>query len=205
MFISTKDTYKTVLKPHEGEVFKDRGSRFFGYAIPVNSEDEVKLAISELKSKHHKARHWCYAYRIGKEKIQFRANDDGEPSNSAGQPILGQLVSFDVTNTLVVVVRYFGGVKLGVGGLIQAYREGAKLALEKAEIVERTIDVAINLQFEYADLNKVMRIIKETNVDLIQQQMEMQCHFKIAVRKNEVENVIRRIEELRVVTFKKEE
>ena len=125
-----KDTYKTIDSSFEGEIFKDRGSKFIGYCFPILNEDEVKPLIENLKKQHHNARHWCYAWQIGTNKVRYRANDDGEPSNSAGQPIYGQIQSFDVTNILVVVVRYFGGTKLGVGGLINAYRKGAQLALD---------------------------------------------------------------------------
>ena len=135
-----KDTYKTILKPGKETLFKERGSKFFGYAFPVKTEDEVKDYIEELKKKHHTARHFCYAWQLGKSYDSYRANDDGEPSNSAGMPIYGQLQAFDVTNVLVVSVRYFGGTKLGVGGLIQAYKTSAQLALEASKIVKRTID-----------------------------------------------------------------
>jgi len=134
-----KDTYKTISKPSEEVLFKEKNSKFFGYAFPITTEDEAKTHIEELKKKHHQARHWCYAWQTGKEEneLHFRANDDGEPSNSAGMPIYGQIQSFDVTDILVVVVRYFGGVKLGVGGLIQAYKTAAQLALENSRIVEQ--------------------------------------------------------------------
>ena len=131
-----KDTYNTILKPTEEVLFKDKNSKFFGYAYPVTTEDEVKNQLAILKKQHHSARHWCYAYQIGTEIIVYRANDDGEPNNSAGQPIYGQIQSFEITNILIVVVRYFGGVKLGVGGLINAYRTAAQLALENAKIIE---------------------------------------------------------------------
>ena len=125
-----KDTYKTIDKPFKGELFKDRGSKFYGYAYPITSEDEVKPIIEKLKKEHHTARHWCYAWQLGTTKIRYSANDDGEPSNSAGPPIYGQIQAFDVTNILVVVVRYFGGTKLGVGGLMNANKTGSKLVLE---------------------------------------------------------------------------
>ncbi|MCB0451221.1 MAG: YigZ family protein, partial [Confluentibacter sp.] len=134
-----KDTYKTITIPSEEVLFKDKNSKFFGYAFPVSQEEEIKMHLEQLKKKHFSARHWCYAYQIGTEKISFRANDDGEPNNSAGMPIYGQIQSFEVTNILVVVVRYFGGTKLGVGGLISAYKNTAQLALEKATIVEKTL------------------------------------------------------------------
>ena len=135
-----KDTYNTIKRSTEGILFKEKNSKFFGFAYPVLNEDEVKFYLENLKKEHHSARHWCYAYQIGTETIAYRANDDGEPSNSAGMPIYGQIQSFDVTNILVVVVRYFGGVKLGVGGLISAYKTTAQLTLETCTIVEKTIN-----------------------------------------------------------------
>ena len=197
-----KDTYRTIEHTFEGEIFKDRGSKFIGYAYPVGDEDDVKLRIQELKAGHHKARHWCYAWRLGKEQITFRANDDGEPSNSAGQPILGQLVSFDVTNVLVVVVRYFGGTKLGVGGLINAYREGAKLVLQTANIIEKTIDVHLKLIIEYEHLDKVMRIIKERKLEIVSQKMEMDCEYVVSIRKKDAEEVQTVLENLRCLQLK---
>src|SRR5690606_187361 len=136
-------------------LFKEKGSKFLGYAFPVTSEEQVKTHLEELKKQHHSARHWCYAWQMGKNYDSYRANDDGEPSNSAGMPIYGQIQSFELTNVLVVVVRYFGGVKLGVGGLIQAYKTSAQLALEASEIIEKTIDAEYIVQCEYKDLNKV--------------------------------------------------
>jgi uncharacterized YigZ family protein len=135
-----KDTYRTLATPSEEVLFKEKNSKFFGLAFPVTNEEEVKNILTEIKKAHFSARHWCYAYQIGTEKIQYRANDDGEPNNSAGMPIYGQIQSFDVTNVLVIVVRYFGGVKLGVGGLISAYNTAAQMALENATIIEKTID-----------------------------------------------------------------
>lgn len=200
-----KDTYKTIIAPAMGEVFKDRGSKFIGYAYPITSEDEVKDYIHQLKKEHHTARHWCYAWRIGTSTIRTRANDDGEPSNSAGNPILGQLVSYDITNTLVVVVRYFGGTKLGVGGLINAYRTGAKYALEEAKIATQTIDQIFTLTFEYAAMNKVMRIIKEQKLPVLSQVMEMQCVFVLSIRLKDVTRIKQLIEDLRMVKLEIEE
>lgn len=197
-----KDTYLTVDKPSGDALLKEKGSKFIGYVYPISSEDDVKLYLEEVKKKHYAARHWCYAWQLGLDTLSYRANDDGEPSNSAGQPIYGQILSFDVKNVLVVVVRYFGGVKLGVGGLISAYKETAKLTLEEASIVERIRKDQFRLTFEYADMNKVMRIIKEENLQVDSQKMEMNCQFDISIRKKEVEKVIRRIEELRVVKIK---
>lgn len=200
-----KDTYKTIDSSFESEVYKGKGSKFIGYAFPVSNEEQIKVCLDGLKAKHHKARHWCYAWRLGEEQVRFRANDDGEPSNSAGQPILGQLVSFDVTNILIVVVRYFGGTKLGVGGLISAYKTSAKLTLEVSEIVEKTIDICYQLTFEYEHLDKVMRIIKEKNLKIQQQKMEMNCKFQISVRKKESVLTKLAFENLRCLAIKKVE
>ncbi len=184
-----KDTYKTITTPSPEVLFKDRNSKFYGYAFPVQNEEEVKECIEALKKQHHQARHWCYAWVLGKHYERYRANDDGEPSNSAGAPIYGQLQAYDLTNTLVVVVRYFGGTKLGVGGLINAYRTGAQLALEAATIEEKTIDVEFTITFEYALMNKVMRVIKEQQIRIIGQQSTMTCEYTLAIRQKDFERV----------------
>jgi uncharacterized YigZ family protein len=184
-----QDTYKTILISPEPALFKEKNSKFFGYAFPVTNEEQVKNHIDELKKEHHSARHWCYAYQIGSENVIYRANDDGEPNNSAGMPIYGQIQSFDVTNILIVVVRYFGGVKLGVGGLISAYKTAAQMVLETAQITEKTIDIHYVIKFDYINMNKVMRVIKEKNIDIINQKMEMSCEIEIAIRKNNAQNV----------------
>ncbi|MEZ4838723.1 YigZ family protein [Flavobacterium sp.] len=184
-----KDTYKTITIPSEEVLFKDKNSKFFGYAFPVSQEEEIKMHLEQLKKKHFSARHWCYAYQIGTEKISFRANDDGEPNNSAGMPIYGQIQSFEVTNILVVVVRYFGGTKLGVGGLISAYKNTAQLALEKATIVEKTLDVFFILTFDYKNMNKVMRVIKEKNLNITAQKMESDCKITFSIRKKNAEMI----------------
>ena len=186
---SEKDTYKTILNPSEEVLFKEKGSKFFGYAFPVFSEEEIKEHIENLRKQHHTARHFCYAWQLGKSYENYRANDDGEPSNSAGMPIYGQLQSFDVTNILVVVVRYFGGTKLGVGGLIQAYKTTAQMALEVSKIVEKTIDENFLLKFEYPEMNTVMRIIKDENIEIVNQKMELDCAIEISVRKKEAKRI----------------
>ncbi|QOD60821.1 YigZ family protein [Polaribacter haliotis] len=197
-----EDAYKTIEKPSEETLFKEKGSKFFGYAFPVFTEDDVKECIEELKKKHHSARHFCYAYQIGIEKIQYRANDDGEPNNSAGLPIYGQIQSFEVTNILIVSVRYFGGTKLGVGGLISAYKTSAQFALEASEIVEKTIDVHYQLKFNYDLMNPVMRIVKEKNIDIINQKLEMDCEYTISVRKNDAEAIFNIFDNLYKVEVK---
>lgn len=200
-----KDTYKTITKPSEETLFKDRNSKFFGYAFPVFTEEDIKERLEELRKQHHTARHHCYAWQLGTEKIRFRANDDGEPSNSAGQPIYGQIQSFDVTNVLIVSVRYFGGTKLGVGGLINAYRTSAQLALEASEIVEKTIDIHYKLKFGYDMMNKVQRIIKERNLDIINQKLELDCEYTISVRKKEAESIFEVFDNLFKVEIKEVE
>ena len=185
-----KDTYKTIEISVENILYKEKNSKFFGFAFPVTSEIEVKTHLENLKAEHFSARHWCYAYQIGTENIKFRANDDGEPSNSAGMPIYGQIQSFEITNVLVVVVRYFGGVKLGVGGLISAYKTTAQLTLDEANIIEKTIDKHFKITFDYKNMNKVMRIIKEKNIQIVHQKMEMNCEIEIATRKKNAEEIV---------------
>lgn len=180
-----KDTYKTISKPSEGDLFKDKNSKFYGLAFPVSDENNVKTYLEEVKKQHYSARHWCYAYQLGTEDIQYRANDDGEPNNSAGMPIYGQLQAFEVTNVLVVVVRYFGGVKLGVGGLINAYRTAAQLSLEVADVIEKTINSNFELEFEYKNMSKVIRLLKENQVEIIKQRLELNCLLEISVRKRD--------------------
>lgn len=191
-----KDTFKTIDFPSNEVVFKEKNSKFFGYAFPVSNEDEIKEILERLRKQHFSARHWCYAYQMGTEKIIYRANDDGEPNNSAGMPIYGQIQSFDVTNILVIVVRYFGGIKLGVGGLISAYKTAAQMALENATIIEKTIDKHFIISFGYAHMNKVMRIIKEKNLQIVSQKMEMDCEIEISIRKKNVQNLLDTFESL---------
>ena len=200
-----KDTYKTLVAPTEEVMFKEKNSKFYGYAFPIESEEEVKPILEKIKKEHYTARHWCYAFQIGTSKVYFRANDDGEPNNSAGMPIYGQIQSFELTNVLVVVVRYFGGIKLGVGGLVQAYKTGAQMALEVAEIEERTIDVHFIVSFDYKNMNKVMRVIKEKNVRLIKQEMEMSCVFEIAIRKQFAQDVFEAFDVIYEVDIKEKE
>ena len=200
-----KDTYKTITKPSEETLFKDRNSKFFGYAFPVFSEEDIKKRLEELRKQHHTARHHCYAWQLGAENTRFRANDDGEPSNSAGQPIYGQIQAFEVTNILIVSVRYFGGTKLGVGGLINAYRSSAQLALEASEIIEKTIDVHYKLKFGYDMMNKVQRIIKERNLDILNQKLELDCEYTISVRKKEAESIFEVFDNLFKVEIKEVE
>lgn len=190
--MNENDTYKTILKPSEEVLFKDKNSKFFGYAFPVANEDDIKSYIEALKKQHHSARHWCYAYQLGTQEkhIIYRTNDDGEPNNSAGMPIYGQIQSFEVTNILIVVVRYFGGVKLGVSGLINAYKTAAQLALNNATIITELITQNIVVSFDYANINKVMRIVKEKNLNIINQKLELDCEITISVRLQEIPTVL---------------
>lgn len=180
-----KDTYTTIAQATDEVLFKEKSSKFFGYAYPIESEEEVKPLIDILRKQHPHAVHYCYAYQIGTEKISYRANDDGEPSNTAGAPIYGQIQSFGLTNVLLVVVRIFGGIKLGVGGLITAYKTTAQMVLEDAEIIEKTIDIHFLISFDYKNMNKVMRVIKEKKLDIINQTMEIE-DTGIAIGKIEI-------------------
>jgi uncharacterized YigZ family protein len=184
-----QDTYKTIATASEEILFKEKNSKFFGYAFPVSNEAEIKNYLEILKKQHYGAVHNCYAFQIGTDTIQYRANDDGEPSNTAGTPIYGQIQSFGLTNVLVVVVRYFGGVKLGVGGLITAYRTAAQMAIEASELVEKTIDIKYSIHFDYKNMNKVMRVIKEKNIEINSQKMDLNCEILISTRKKNAEIV----------------
>ncbi|WP_298305939.1 YigZ family protein [Flavobacterium sp.] len=184
------DIYKTIASQSEEILFKEKNSKFFGYAFPVTSEEEIKNHLDILRKQHYGAVHFCYAFQIGTDKIQYRANDDGEPSNSAGAPIYGQIQSFGLTNILVVVVRFFGGIKLGVGGLISAYRISAQMALEASEIIEKTINIHYIVSFDYKNMNKVMRVIKEKNLEIISQNMNESCEIEIATRKKNAEQIV---------------
>lgn len=195
------DYFKTIEKPSEEVLYKDKGSKFFGYAYPVRDEEEVKVRIENLKKTHHSARHWCYAYQLGIDTIKYRANDDGEPTHSAGQPIYGQIQSFELTNVLVVVVRYFGGTKLGVGGLITAYKTTAKLALEASRIILKSIDLNFVLKFDYKNMNKVMRVIKEKKLRVEFQKLDLDCTIYIKVRKSETDAVLKLFDQLHEVSI----
>lgn len=195
-----KDEYLTISRPSEG-LFKDRGSKFLAFAYPVSSEDEIKEIQEKLRSDFHDARHHCYAYMLGPEKEIYRVNDDGEPSSTAGKPILGQIRSFDLTNILIVVIRYFGGTKLGVGGLINAYKTAAEEALKNAKIIKKTLYDIYELQFEYPQMNEIMKIMKEQNIEQLDQNFELSCSITLALRKAEADKVLskfNRVEKLNI-------
>lgn len=180
------DTYKTIAAPVEEVIFKEKSSKFLGYAFPVTSEEEIKAHLEAVKKAHFSARHWCYAWQLGYGRHQrYRANDDGEPNNTAGIPIYGQIQSFELTNVLVIVVRYFGGIKLGVGGLVQAYKTTAQLTLQETEIEEKLITEELVINFDYPLMNKVMRIVKEQNLTITAQHLTESCELHLAIRQSD--------------------
>jgi uncharacterized YigZ family protein len=178
-----EDTYLTIEKASEG-IFKDKGSKFLAYAYPVSSEEKIKEHLAELRKLHPSARHHCYAFRLGAAKQAFRANDDGEPSNTAGKPILGQIQSKDLTNILIVVVRYFGGTLLGVSGLINAYKLAALDSIQNSAIIEKTVDEVYELKFDYLQMNDVMKIIKDEHLQILHQNFELNGELSFSVRKS---------------------
>ena len=184
------DTYKTIASSVQEVIFKEKSSKFLGYAFPVTSEEEIKAHLEEVKKAHFSARHWCYAWQLGYGTNQrYRANDDGEPNNTAGIPIYGQIQSFELTNILVIVVRYFGGIKLGVGGLVQAYKTTAQLTLQEAEIKEKLITEELRIRFEYPLMNKVMRVVKEQNLNITQQLLTEDCELHLAIRQSDYQRM----------------
>ena len=186
------DEYKTIAKTSEG-LYKEKGSKFIALAYPVYSEEEVKSILQGLRKEYYDARHHCYSYRLGPEKLKYRINDDGEPSGSAGKPIHGQLLSFDLTDILIVVIRYFGGTKLGVAGLINAYRTSAREAIESNRIIVKTVQIAIKINFDYIQLNDVMKIIKELSPKIHSQEFEMDCNMHLSIRENDSEELLARL------------
>ena len=197
------DTYRTLAKVSDEVTFKDRGSKFIAQAFPVESEEKIKDILEELKRSHSAANHWCYAWQLGMEETRHRSNDDGEPANSAGTPIYGQIKSFDLTDVLVVVTRYFGGTKLGVGGLKNAYKTAAQMALVQADQITRTLTIQFELEFDYPEMGKVMRMIRENNLLVAEQQLELNCRFLLQVRKKDFDRIQERFSELQRVSFKK--
>lgn len=198
--MAIKDTYQTIKNNSKG-LFKDKGSKFIAYAYPVSSEDEVKSYLQDLKKEHYSARHHCYAYRIGNEGEQYRANDDGEPSGTAGRPILGQLLSKELSNVLVIVVRYFGGTLLGVSGLINAYKNATINVLENSDIIEKIIEKKYLLEFDYPIQNYITRLIKEYNLEIKKATYNINCTLEIGVRlslNQEVKGKFLKIEGLKI-------
>lgn len=186
------DTYKTIKSPAEG-IYKEKGSRFVSIAIPVSDQEEIKPIIDKIKKEHHEARHHCFAYMIGHERKIWRLNDDGEPSGTAGRPILGQINSFELTNILIVISRYFGGTLLGVSGLINAYRSAAASAILNAELLEKTLQEYYEITYPYISMNDVMRILKEENVGQSEQLFDLECRILLNFRANLKERVLSRL------------
>jgi len=195
--INSSDSYKSISQPSTG-IYKELGSKFLSFAYPVANEEEVKEIIATLRKEYHDARHHCFAYRIGSEGEHWRANDDGEPSSSAGKPILGQLLSFGVSDVLIVVVRYFGGTKLGVPGLIRAYRSAAADALSNADVVEKIAGREIGFTFEYLKMNDVMKLLRDFSAEILEQDFDNFCKIRIRVRRGNYERLIAEISELAV-------
>ena len=182
------DTYRSLSHRSEG-LYKEKGSKFIGIAIPVKDEDEIKEALDSISKEYHDARHHCYAWTLGADRSRYRANDDGEPSSSAGKPILGRLESFKLTQLLIVVVRYFGGTKLGVGGLINAYRSAAEDAINNGKIVERKMKTYFEIKFTYEVMNEVMQLVKNSTIDQLSHQFELDCQMKLACAQGEFEAI----------------
>lgn len=199
------DTYRTLSKPSGPVLYKEKKSKFFGYCFPVSNEDEVKSHIEALKKEHPNANHVCYAWQMGVDTRSYRANDDGEPNNSAGMPIYGQLQSFDLTNSLVAVVRIFGGTKLGVGGLISAYKETAKLALEDANIVKNVLHQKLILLFEYPEMDTVMRLVRKYQLTIISQEFHLKCAIELSVAKRDYKKILKVLKAHHKLEIKQEE
>ncbi|MCX6244135.1 MAG: YigZ family protein [Bacteroidetes bacterium] len=193
------DTYQTISTSSRG-IYKEKGSKFIAHAFPVFSEDLVKEKLSALRKEYHDARHHCYAYCLGPDRSAWRINDDGEPSGTAGKPIHGQILSKDLTNVLIVVIRYFGGIKLGVPGLINAYRTAAKDALENAEIVTRMVEEVYETSFGYPAMNDVMRILKEENAAIMEQEFENACRIRFSIRRSSGTKIVSRLQKIQGIT-----
>ena len=194
------DTFLTIKQPSEG-YYTEKRSKFLAFAFPVSSVDEIKAKVAEYQKKYYDARHVCYAYMIGPERTVFRANDNGEPSGTAGKPILGQINSNSLTDILIIVVRYFGGVKLGTGGLIVAYRLAAADAIANAEIIEKKVEFSVSFSFEYPYMNDVMRIVKEENPTVVSQNFDNDCTMTLRIRKDSMPKLRARLEKVTSLSF----
>ena len=195
------DTFKTISKPSEG-IFKDKGSRFIAYLYPIQSELDIKDIIAELKSIHPKASHHCWALRLSQDRSIFRINDDGEPSGTAGRPILNTLLSFDLTNVIAVVVRYFGGTLLGIPGLINAYKTATNEAIQASEIIEKTVDLVFKIEFSHSVMNEVMKVVKDEHIKIFNQSFDLNCTFNLEIRQSQVNKVIDRLEKIEGLKWK---
>lgn len=195
-----QDSFRTISQPSEG-IFTEKRSKFLAFAIPVEDVEEIKDIVAQYQKKYYDARHVCYAYMLGAERTEFRANDNGEPSGTAGKPILGQINSNELTNILIIVVRYFGGIKLGTSGLIVAYKQAAAEAIAAAEIIEKTVDTDITFMFEYPFMNDVMRIVKEENPQIVNQGYDSDCSMTLRTRKGNMPKLISRLEKVETLRF----
>ena len=195
------DSYKTIESTSEG-IFRDKGSKFMAYAYPIRSEDEVKPLIANLRAEHTKARHFCYAYRLTPDRSVFRVNDDGEPSGTAGRPILNCLLSEDLTNILIVVVRYFGGTLLGVPGLINAYKSASIASIKMSTIISKTVNDVYEVHFGYLQMNEVMKLSKEENLQILGQQFDTDCILKFEIRKAQLNQVLSKFDKIEGVKLK---
>ena len=195
-----QDSFRTISQPSEG-IYTEKRSKFLAFAIPVESVEEIKDIVAQYQKKYYDARHVCYAYMLGAERTEFRANDNGEPSGTAGKPILGQINSNELTNILIIVVRYFGGIKLGTSGLIVAYKQAAAEAIAAAEIIEKTVDTDITFLFEYPFMNDVMRIVKEENPQIVNQGYDSDCSMTLRTRKGNMPKLINRLEKVETLRF----
>ncbi len=193
-----EDTYRTLERPSNG-IYREKGSKFIAIAQPVRTEEEVKGIVDALRKEYYDARHHCYAYTLGAKADKWRVNDDGEPSGTAGKPIHGQLLSLNITNVLVVVIRYFGGTKLGVSGLINAYKSATQDALQNASIIVKTVDDIFKVRFSYLAMNDVMRIVKELGIEIIEQHFDNSCSIDVSIRKGLSEEFVSRIEKIESV------
>ena len=190
-----EDTYKTIQESAEA-IYTEKRSKFIAIALPVRTVEEVKAHLETYQKKYYDARHVCYAYMLGAERKDFRANDNGEPSGTAGKPILGQINSRELTDVLVIVVRYFGGIKLGTSGLIVAYRMAASLALDEAPVIEKTVDEDVAVAFEYPFMNDIMRIVKEESPEILEQSYDMDCLMRLRIRKSMMGKLRARLEKV---------
>lgn len=190
------DCYRTIAKPAEG-IYKEKGSKFIAFAYPTYSEEEFKEHLNHLKKEYYNARHHCYAFKFGLDDNNYRYSDDGEPNNSAGAPIYGQIQSFEITNVAIIVIRYFGGTKLGVGGLITAYKEAARDALENAQIVEQTVDNFYRLEFSYEIMSDVMNFVKQQQLNITNQTLEETGTIEFRIRESEADNMVQLLEKIK--------
>lgn len=194
------DTYKTIKTVSQG-LYTEKKSKFIAFAIPIESVDRVKPELDKYKKEYYDARHICWAYMLGADRMEYRANDDGEPSGTAGKPILGQINSYELTNILILVVRYFGGIKLGTSGLISSYKAATIEAISKAEIIDKTVDIDIDFLFEYPFMNDVMRVVKDLAPSIIRQNYDMDCQMTLRIRKSLFDQLINRLEKVESLRF----